>query len=153
MNWFELLVRAVRQDRLLQIGLGAFAILSLMLFQTLSQNSIKGRQYAPGPDGRAPVVITMSSGRAAAEKSVRAMITGRAVVLVYPDGSSRRIEPQIGPDGKVQDMTTTLEGAFKLVCTEESRSDLEKMLADKSDEERQRLEKSRETFCKLSRPD
>ena len=50
-------------------------------------------------------------------------------------------------------MTTTLEGAFKLVCTEESRSDLEKMLADKSDEERQRLEKSRETFCKLSRPD
>lgn len=153
MNWLEFLVGAVRRDRLLQIGLVAFVILSLMLFQTLSWNSMEARKYAPGPDGRAPLIVALPIDRSTVREMVRATLTGRTVVVTRPDGSWRRLEPDMGPDGNVQDYSDTLEGLFKLSCTDDYISVREKIFAGDSEEERERLERSRQKFCEMAKPD
>jgi len=148
-NWLELLVRAVRRDRLLQLGLGAFVILSLSLFQTTSQNSMEARKYAPGPDGRKPLVVRGPIDESTKEEMFLAMIAGRAIVMESPNGRSVRIKPQLSPD-EAQKLSETLNSVFKLSCTEEYGPEMEKLFAGKDEEERKQLEQSRQTFCRMT---
>nr|WP_321511769.1 hypothetical protein [uncultured Hyphomonas sp.] len=149
MNRLELIIRAVRRDRPLQIGIGALVFLSVLLFQTLSQNSRKASIYASGPDGRAPLVVMPPFDESTKEEMFLAMIAGRAVVMASPSGRAVRLRPQLSPD-EAQELSETLNAVFKLSCTDEYRPEMEKLFAGKSEEERKKMEKRRQTFCRMT---
>ena len=149
MNWLEFLVSAIRRDRLLRIAIGVFIVLSLILFQTVSRNSREARIYAPGPDGRAPLVVMPPIDESAKEEMFLAMISGRAIVVTSPNGRSLRLKPQLSPD-EAQELSETLGAVFKLSCTDKYRHEQEKLFAGKNEEERKQMEKQRQTFCRMT---
>lgn len=140
------ILKALLHDRPLQIGVVALVVVSAYFIQDRGSSpraNVPNSLSAEIPphllrdlEGREPLIVQLPASDNAALRAAKAQIAGRAVLVRDENGTWHRMEPARSADGRIQDLSETLEKVSTLMCRKNGADNAKLELPEITEEQR-----------------